>query len=191
MCRKHYKRDAYWRNVETEREKLRQRSPEKQREYNQRNYERHQEQRREARRDYYTRNAAAARQASRDWAAKNPERVAANKRHYAEMNRDKLAAYYREYQRTNVERRRASNAKRRAAIRSTTVDPVDYAAILVEHGMTCHLCGASIESFDDLHFDHVVPLSRGGTHTADNIRPAHELCNLRKGSKLMEELKAG
>ncbi|WP_374215369.1 HNH endonuclease [Streptomyces sp. NEAU-Y11] len=29
--------------------------------------------------------------------------------------------------------------------------------------------------------DHRVPLTAAGTHTVDNVRPAHWICNLRKG----------
>jgi len=35
---------------------------------------------------------------------------------------------------------------------------------------------------EDLHFDHVVPLSKGGPHTTENIRPSHSTCNLKKGA---------
>ncbi|QOH59936.1 hypothetical protein C6Y44_27815 (plasmid) [Rhodococcus rhodochrous] len=50
--------------------------------------------------------------------------------------------------------------------------------------MVCHLCGGDIDSWPDLHFDHVVPLARGGEHSNDNLRPAHAGCNLRKGSSM-------
>lgn len=50
--------------------------------------------------------------------------------------------------------------------------------------MTCHLCGDGIDSLADLHFDHVIPLSKGGPHVAANIRPSHALCNLRKGDRI-------
>ena len=36
--------------------------------------------------------------------------------------------------------------------------------------------------------DHVVPLSRGGSHTLGNVRCAHLICNIRKGSKFDDEL---
>lgn len=61
---------------------------------------------------------------------------------------------------------------------------MDYAAILAEHGMTCHICTGEIESLTDLHFDHVIPLARGGEHSAANIRPSHAVCNLRKGARI-------
>ncbi len=62
--------------------------------------------------------------------------------------------------------------------------PVDYAAVLAEHGMHCHICDAPITSPGDLHFDHVIPLSKGGPHARENLRPAHARCNLRKGARV-------
>ncbi|MEM9220817.1 MAG: HNH endonuclease [Pseudomonadota bacterium] len=43
----------------------------------------------------------------------------------------------------------------------------------------CQYCGAS----DDLTFDHLVPRSRGGMTTWDNVITACSPCNLRKGNK--------
>jgi 5-methylcytosine-specific restriction endonuclease McrA len=80
---------------------------------------------------------------------------------------------------------REYGARRRAWIGG---DKVDYTAVLNRDGMNCYLCQGVIDSFEDLHFDHVRPLSRGGEHVAENIRPTHAECNLRKGAKLLEEL---
>lgn len=79
---------------------------------------------------------------------------------------------------------RQSRAKRRAREAAVRVGRVSYKSILVEHGMICHICGGLIESRADLHFDHVIPLAKGGPHVAENIRPAHALCNMRKGARL-------
>ncbi len=43
----------------------------------------------------------------------------------------------------------------------------------------CQYCGAK----GDLTFDHVVPRSRGGTTTWENVVAACSSCNLRKGNK--------
>lgn len=102
-------------------------------------------------------NPELAHQKMRDWAAANPER-------WAEL------------------RKQASQA-RRARKRGTQVEPVDLTRVLEEHGPVCHLCGGDIKD-GDLHFDHVIPLARNGTHTHDNIRPAHAGCNLRKGCRI-------
>ena len=61
---------------------------------------------------------------------------------------------------------------------------VSYAAILAKFGMVCHICTLDIESLEDLHMDHVIPLSKGGPHSEDNIRPSHAVCNMRKGAKI-------
>jgi len=34
----------------------------------------------------------------------------------------------------------------------------------------------------DIHWDHVQPLSKGGAHTVDNLRPACSPCNIRKNA---------
>ncbi len=37
----------------------------------------------------------------------------------------------------------------------------------------------------EIHYDHVIPLARGGSHTFENIRISHGACNMRKGVKLL------
>ncbi|MCV4753655.1 HNH endonuclease, partial [Escherichia coli] len=50
----------------------------------------------------------------------------------------------------------------------------------------CQYCGESRPAHD-LTFDHVVPRSRGGRTTWDNVCTACGPCNLRKGSRLPRE----
>lgn len=45
----------------------------------------------------------------------------------------------------------------------------------------CHYCR---KKFNKLTMDHVIPLSKGGEHSASNIVPACLSCNLKKGSKI-------
>ena len=49
---------------------------------------------------------------------------------------------------------------------------------------TCQYCGLTTK---DLTLDHVVPKSRGGSHTWDNLVSACKSCNHRKGGKSPEE----
>ena len=83
------------------------------------------------------------------------------------------------------DRGREKSGRRRAMMRKTETERVDLAAILERDGMWCYLCEKPIASLDVLHFDHVIPLSKGGPHAAANIRPSHALCNLRKGARLI------
>jgi len=50
----------------------------------------------------------------------------------------------------------------------------------------CNGCGCELKN---PHLDHVIPLSRGGTNTDDNVQLLCAPCNLSKGSKTMEEWK--
>lgn len=53
----------------------------------------------------------------------------------------------------------------------------------------CHICGRPIDytlpASEELSFvvDHVIPLKLGGADTLTNKRPAHRICNARKGSR--------
>ena len=55
--------------------------------------------------------------------------------------------------------------------------------VVSEHGRICHLCQQPISLEEEIHIDHVVPWAAGGLTELDNLRPAHGLCNLRKGGK--------
>lgn len=58
------------------------------------------------------------------------------------------------------------------------------AAVLERDGFVCGICGDEIE--DDLHIDHIRPVSRGGETVLDNLQPAHARCNLSKGARMEE-----
>ncbi len=50
----------------------------------------------------------------------------------------------------------------------------------------CYYCGAKVGS-KNLTMDHVIPLSRGGKSTRDNIVPACKQCNAKKKNLLPVE----
>lgn len=53
--------------------------------------------------------------------------------------------------------------------------------VLERDGFRCRYCGHAGE----LHVDHVVPVSRGGTNAIDNLVTACEPCNIGKGAMLI------
>jgi 5-methylcytosine-specific restriction endonuclease McrA len=59
-------------------------------------------------------------------------------------------------------------------------------AVLLRDGQICYLCGKFVE-LADLEFDHIVPLSRGGSDALVNIAVSHRWCNRQKHNKLPEE----
>jgi 5-methylcytosine-specific restriction endonuclease McrA len=60
--------------------------------------------------------------------------------------------------------------------------PLTRRAVFARDGWTCQYCGAAAENLD-----HVIPRSRGGTHTWDNVVAACRRCNSRKENRLIED----
>jgi 5-methylcytosine-specific restriction endonuclease McrA len=106
----------------------------------------------------------------RTWRAAHPE-----------LERDSS----RTWQSTHPERRRATEQRRRARIAGvlTTLTADEWEAILESAGHVCIYCGSQ----DSLTMDHVVPISKGGQHVAENIVPACLSCNSSKGPQLISE----
>lgn len=73
-------------------------------------------------------------------------------------------------------------------------DEIDHVELFEMYDWTCHLCDEQINK--SLRFphpmaatvDHKIPLCRGGTHTWDNVAPAHATCNFQKGDSLELDL---
>lgn len=76
---------------------------------------------------------------------------------------------------------RAENERRRRVQKlSTEVEKITVEMLqerLVEFGGVCAYCGGPHE-----HWDHMKPLSSGGSHTLSNLAPSYKACNLSKGS---------
>lgn len=55
-------------------------------------------------------------------------------------------------------------------------------AVFARDSHTCQYCGAAAENID-----HVVPRSKGGTHTWDNVVAACRPCNMRKEDRFLHD----
>lgn len=55
-------------------------------------------------------------------------------------------------------------------------------AVFARDGHRCQYCGATAENID-----HVVPRSKGGTHTWDNVVASCRPCNMRKEDRLLAD----
>jgi 5-methylcytosine-specific restriction endonuclease McrA len=56
--------------------------------------------------------------------------------------------------------------------------------VLGRDGRKCAYCGGTSGPF---HLDHIIPWSRGGENTSDNLNVACARCNWSKGNKTLEE----
>jgi 5-methylcytosine-specific restriction endonuclease McrA len=121
--------------------------------------------------------------------ARDRARYLANHEHLRELDLARYAknpaaklAIHKKWRDKNRERVRA-NARRRDALKAATrVGPVDYRLVLAVSGGICGICGQAVDTSNPkaYHYDHKVPLARGGAHVQDNIQLAHAKCNMKK-----------
>lgn len=86
-------------------------------------------------------------------------------------------------------RQRARWLNRQAAMRGAFVAPVNRLEIFQRDRWRCYRCGcrllktASIPNPRTATLDHLVPLTRDGTHEPANVRACCYACNLSKGNR--------
>lgn len=77
------------------------------------------------------------------------------------------------------------SSKRRAMIRDNGAYSITRKETLKLYNTACTYCG----NLDNITIDHIVALSRGGSHSIGNITSACKSCNFSKGSKTIMEWK--
>jgi len=103
---------------------------------------------------------------------KNPERIAKEKewhRRYIQSEKGRAMMAMR-------------NARRYEWVKNTPnpLTAAQWLEILKQHRYHCHYCHKKTK----LTLDHVIPLSKGGQHTATNVVPACPHCNSTKHDKI-------
>ena len=110
---------------------------------------------------------------------------------YYAANRVQKIAYLRAWRAEHPdeahERDARHSAKRRGA--RTCDHPACLALVPVSlawqtNPHVCWICGTPVWQGVNLHMDHVMPISRGGLHCSDNLRPACAFCNLSKHNRV-------
>ena len=139
------------------------------------------------------------------WRDKNPDKVAARERRrkaqkaeYYQNNKEQFAARslkwrtenkerWNEIARNSIARNPQANAdrsaRRRARERGVPHEPVDRLAIYQRDRGICHLCNTHVD-IDVFTLDHIIPISKKGPHTPDNLAVAHRSCNSRKRDRV-------
>lgn len=125
---------------------------------------------RERQRRYYREHASEKRARRRAYAAANKEREAAKAAQWRKENRDKV----------NIIKNRRRAVELGAEGRYTAKE---WRELCARFGNKCLKCGR-----DDVPMtpDHVLPLSRGGSNSIDNIQPLCFRCNSQKHAKYVD-----
>ena len=80
--------------------------------------------------------------------------------------------------------------KRRARIREALVEAFDRVEVFERDGWMCALCGEPVDRAATFpaplsaSLDHIIPISRGGTHEPSNAQCTHLRCNVIKGARI-------
>ena len=135
------------------------------------------------RKAYYTKHHEQELTRARAWKDVKREYLRQFDRDRYHKDRPAMLAKNKRWYARNPEKRAELGARKRARAAGCEIHKVDYAAIIARDNYVCHICEQHIER-KDLSFDHVIPLSRGGPHSNDNVRIAHRICNLRKGNRI-------
>ena len=123
-------------------------------------------------RGWYEENTERAIEHARKWESAHPAVALARVERWRAANPDKarvLAVRVRQV--------------RRARLKGAFVESVNPTVVFERDGWVCGICALPIPSGSE-SLDHVVPLSRGGKHSYENVQAAHLLCNVRKQAKV-------
>lgn len=126
---------------------------------------------------------------------KNREKIIANAKIYRLKNKDKIAIYTAEYRAKFPEKRRERLRRYRAKKAGNGIEPYTEKQVIKLYGTMCYICKGSIDMNAPrippkhnwqrgFQIDHVIPISKGGPDTLENVRPAHGFCNLSKGNRV-------
>lgn len=159
-------------------------------------YRRDQVKRLEAVRKYREENRDEINARARKRAAENPGHFKELARRSYQNHREQRIQDALKWQKQNPDRVAVRHAKRKARESGYRVAPAFQTRALERYRRCCAYCGVKLDLSDrktptGLHWDHVIPLSRGGRNTEGNLLPTCSRCNLGKGANFLMEFRAG
>lgn len=135
-----------------------------------------------AQRDWYQRNRERHASKMREWSAMNPERVQEYSRRSYLRNKDKVyeGVRRRRNERPEIRVVYRANGKAREVGVPGRIDVSEWIELKRRYGNKCLRCGVC-EPNVVLSIDHIIPLSAGGPNVIGNVQPLCVQCNCKKG----------
>lgn len=149
---------------------------------------------------YYQKNKALYVRRAREWEKKNPDkkklsRLKSAKRDQARAkkwvvdNKERHLASREKYYESHYAEFLSRNHVRRALQRKAAVNLKGIKswmkAVKSKPSSICYYCQGAIKG-SDIHFDHIVPIAKGGPHSIDNLCVSCQSCNNKKHTKSVQ-----
>jgi 5-methylcytosine-specific restriction endonuclease McrA len=136
---------------------------------------------RELNQQHYEANREERKAYHRQYRQENPEYFREKQQEFREQNPTYSRDYNREWARANPDKRAEKDNKRRAFKmgKSGSFSSREWAELKRRYNYTCLRCGR-YEPEIKLTADHIVPISKGGAGTIENIQPLCKSCNSAK-----------
>jgi 5-methylcytosine-specific restriction endonuclease McrA len=142
---------------------------------------------REQQRVYHLNNAEKKKATARKWYADNLQRARELRRRTYDRDPERWINKTAEWKKANRSRANQSDLNsahtRRARINSGKSFDISLGEMTKLRSQNCVYCGEK----NSIELDHVIPLSRGGSHSIGNLVAACRTCNASKGSKTIME----
>lgn len=132
---------------------------------------------------YYAKNAEKISLRLKEYYLANAEEMRKKARKYYALNTEIVINKMKLYRMSNPEYSKINNNKRRAAkVKSGGSHTIyDIKQLFKLQKMKCACCKVSIKN--GYHADHIIPLSKGGSNSKENIQLLCAPCNLKKSAK--------
>lgn len=141
---------------------------------------------------YYARKKDRLTAYKKAYYLKHRERLLQKSKDHHAANRERRNSYIKRWQKANPEKVHYHGNKRRAlelAAQGNLITIQAYVrSVKSRRTAVCYYCGTRFAS-SKVHFDHIVPLAKGGAHSAENLCVSCPPCNRRKHTKLLPEFK--
>ncbi len=148
---------------------------------------------------YREANAERIKKVSAAWEKANSKKRYAATKSWRKENPEKVSAMNKAWRALNPENERARSNKYRALKLGNEHSAYTEKQVLETYGTDCNICNLPIDLNiarqcgipgwqNGLHIDHLIPISKGGPDTLDNVRPTHGLCNITKNNKEQYEV---
>ena len=140
---------------------------------------------------YRERNKEQIRKQQKEWRRQNVAAIKARKRAYYIKHRERILQHKSDYEKTPKGKLCKARAQHRRRVKSqqspATLTASQWENIISTQGNCCNICGCSFTESPPTK-DHIIPVSKGGGLTKENVQALCRSCNSSKGAKITTKM---